>query len=137
MTRRRHLTTAIVLTLVVIFTAVGSPLAGTLVLCVGSDGHADLEVALGACCVDEPPRRVDGVGDEESARVDPCGGCADIELDATPLVKQKQLLDPPHAIGIAGSAEVRSRVLLPVGAGSGAEPAPPDLEAIATVVLLT
>lgn len=120
----------------VVFTTAGSSLAGSLVLCVGSDGHTDLEIALGACCVAESPLR-SGAAGHTSALVDPCGGCADIELDTTPLIKQKHQFEPPHQAEEIGTLVASCRVSEWAGAGSNELSAPPDLEAIATVVLLT
>ena len=44
--QHQSLRTAIAVTLAVIITAGGMSLVGSFVLCVGSDGHADLELAL-------------------------------------------------------------------------------------------
>lgn len=129
--------TAIALTLVVTFTALGSPLAGTLVLCIGSDGHADLEIALGECCVDEPPSRVDGVGGEDSTLVDPCGGCADIELDTTPLIKHKHRLHPPQLPEISVPSQIAAWVASFAETDPSGGSVPPHLADLATVVLLT
>ena len=135
--QHRHMTNVIAWTIVVVFTAAGSSLAGSLVLCVGSDGHADLEIALGACCVDEAPGRGGSDGASFPALMDPCGGCADIELDTTPLIKQKHQLVPPLQADVAGAVEAISDISESVGAGSNEWFSPPDLQAIATVVLLT
>ncbi|MBW2278266.1 MAG: hypothetical protein JRF63_12285 [Deltaproteobacteria bacterium] len=134
MNRRRDLTTATVWALVVVITVSGTSLAGSLVLCVGSDGHVDLEAALGPCCLTD----VDGGdGDLETALVDTCGSCADIELDATPLTKEKQRLEPPHfvATDMPGQATICTATI--VDSGLGTESGPPHLEGLATVVLLT
>ena len=134
MNRRRDLTTATVWTLAVIITVGGTSLVGGVVLCVGSDGHVDLEVALGPCCLTDG----DGVdGDVETALVDTCGSCADIELDATPLTKEKQRLEPPHfvAMDMPGQATICTATIVDYGLGT--DSGPPHLEGLATVVLLT
>jgi len=135
--RHRHLMTAIAWCLTVIFIVGGTSLARSLVLCVGADGHIDLEVALGLCCVDEATGRGEADGDSTPALSDPCGGCADIELDATPLTKEKQGLEPPRFSALVETTEVNSRGLSVVESGSREGLVPPDLEFIASVVLLT
>ena len=137
MTRHRHLTTAIAIALAVIITVSGTSLVGSLVLCVGSDGHVDLEVALGACCLDENTAGGGADRDPSTLLIDSCGNCADIELDSTPLTKEKQLLEPPHfvAMDVPGQATACTAPFDVSGLGTGS--GPPHLEGLATVVLLT
>ena len=137
MNRRPGLTTAIATALAVIITVSGTSLVGSLVLCVGSDGHVDLEVALGACCLDENTAGGGADRDPSTLLIDSCGNCADIELDVTPLTKGKQRLEPPHfvAMDVPGQATACTATFDVSGLGTGS--GPPHLEGLATVVLLT
>ena len=137
MDRHRHLMNIISLALVVVFTAAGSSLMGSLVLCVGSNGHTDLEVAFGTCCIDEAPGRVGSHGDSCPALVDPCGDCDDIELDSTSLTKGKQRLEPPHLAAMNEPVQARAFPASLADSGLPTSPGSPHLEGLATVVLLT
>jgi len=118
-------------------TAGGTSLAGSLVLCVGSDGHADLEVALGGCCVDEDIISGDLAGDPVTGLIESCGSCADLELDATPLTKEKHRLEAPSLLAVNGIIPVMARADSMVNSDSFRNSGPPHLEGLATVVLLT
>ena len=137
MNRRSGLTTATVWALAVIITVSGTSLVGSLVLCVGSDGHADLEVALGQCCVGENTARGNADGASSTALVDTCGSCADIDLDATPLTKERQRLEPPHFVAMDVSGQATSCTARIVDSALGTGSGPPHLEGLVTVVLLT
>jgi len=133
-TRHRHLTTAIAWTLAVIITVSGTSMAGSVVLCIGSNGHVDVEIALGPCCLTD----VDGRdGDVETAQVDTCGRCADIELDATPLTREKHRLRPPVAIASWAPIDLHEILEPSCGFDHQAEGGSADLATLATVVLLT
>lgn len=125
----------IAITLAVIITAGGMSLVGSYVLCVGSDGHADLELALGACCIEDDDAH--GEADPSARLVDSCGGCADIGLDASPLTEGRQRLAPPRCaeIEMAGRLNAKTDSMF----DTGREPAsvPPHLDDLQTVVLLT
>jgi len=133
--QRNGLAIATAITLAVIITAGGMSLVGSYVLCVGSDGHADLELALGACCIDDNGARDET--DRSERLVDSCGVCADIGLDASPLTKGKQRLAPPRCVMVdpAGQLDASSESVL--AADRGAEFGPPHLKDLKTVILLT
>ena len=134
MNRCPGLTTAIAIALAVIITASGTSLLGGVVLCIGSDGHVDLEVALGPCCLTD----VDGVGgDSEKALVDSCGRCADIELDTTPLTKEKHRLEPPVAIASWAPIDLHEILEPSRDFDHQTEGGSSHLGNLATVVLLT
>jgi hypothetical protein len=120
---------------VVIVTAACLPLTGSLVLCVGSDGHADLEIAFDACCVED--HRGDHDPDSPVGLVDSCGSCSDLDLDSTPLTKQRQRLEaPPDSVAVQFTRVEACDSLL---ATDDAESviAPPYLADLCSVVLLT
>lgn len=133
----RDLTTAIVVALVAIIAASGASLAGSFVLCVGADGHADLEIALGGCCVDEDPVRADTAGDHPTASNDPCADCADLDLNSTPLVKEKHRLQPPHLGAISTPVGHVAWILWSADSDPSGGTVPPHLASLETVVLLT
>ncbi len=133
--QHQSLKTAIAIALAVIITAGGMSLVGSFVLCVGSDGHADLELALGVCCTDD-----DGpVGETDSSAklVDSCGGCADIGLDASSLTEGKQWLAPPQCTVTDFAGQLSTDIEWMPDTGRSAESGPPHLEDLRTVVLLT
>lgn len=135
MIRNGNLTIAVAWALVVIFTAAGSSMAGSLVLCVGSDGHADLERAFENCCVED--QRAGRDIDSPTRLVDSCGSCSDLDLDATPLTKQRQRLEAPHTIVVGDSLDATVCATSVVAAASETIISPPDLINISSVVLLT
>ncbi len=135
MNQHQSLKTAVAAALAVIITAGGMSLVGSFVLCVGSDGHADLELALGVCCIDD-----DGPsGDPGASRrlVDSCRSCADIGLDLSSLTEGKQRLDPPQCTEVDAAGQVRANAESILDIDWGAESGPPHLENLQTVVLLT
>ena len=94
------MTTATTWALVVIFTLGGAFQAGAAVLCVGADGHADIEVALEGCCVTSTQARDDGSG-SAGVSLDPsCGDCSDIRVDLEPLNKEKHQFSPPERAAV-------------------------------------
>ena len=81
---------------------------------------------------------MDGVGgDSDKALVDSCGRCADIELDTTPLTKEKHRLEPP--VAIASWAPIDCHEILETSRDFDhqTEGGSSQLETLATVVLLT
>lgn len=135
MNQHQSLRNAVAVALAVIITAGGISLVGSFVLCVGADGHADLEPALEVCCLDD-----DGPGGESGASrrlVDPCGGCADIGLDLISLTTEKQRLDPPGCTVLDAAGRFRADTAPMLDVDWGAESGPPSLEELQTVVLLT
>ena len=67
-------------------------------LCVGGDGHADVEYGFAGCCVGstdsrgqtDPPVAMSGGPD--------CDGCADLDLEKNSLRAGKKLLPAPEMI---------------------------------------
>lgn len=135
MLRNGNLTSTIALALVVIFTAAGSSMAGSLVLCVGSDGHADLERAFENCCVED--QRAGHDNDSPTSLVDSCGSCSDLDLDTTPLTKQRQRLEAPHTIVVGDSLDATVCATSVVAGAWETIISPPDLISISSVVFLT
>lgn len=134
LTRSRNLTAIVAWMLVVVLTAAGSSLTGSLVLCVGSDGHAELELAFENCCVDDSRRDLDP--DTAVSLADSCGSCADLDLDSTPLTKQRQRLDAPDTV-VVGLPAAGTSVPSPVTEVPKIVASPPDLIGLSSVVLLT
>ena len=99
-TSRRQLTAATTWALVVVFTLGGAFQAGAAVLCVGADGHTDIEVALEGCCVTSTQARDDGSGSAGVSLDTSCGNCSDIRLDLEPLNKQKRRFSPPERAAV-------------------------------------
>ena len=73
-------------------------LGGKLVVCFGSDGHVQIEVAAGDCC-DEP-----GVGEQDGSRsadeldegaLEHCGPCTDVEIAMVRDVSPEFMGDAP------------------------------------------
>ncbi len=137
MTRNGPMTTLLVWCLTLIFIVGGASLTGSLVLCVGSDGHTDLEVALGFCCVEVETTHANADGDHSASLVDPCGDCSDIELDATPLTKQKRRLEPPQSAAMLETVQVGVPTVSAADSGPSRGAGSPHLDALSTVVLLT
>ena len=133
--QHQSLKTAIAVALAVIITAGGLSLVGSFVLCVGSDGHADLELALGVCCIDDDDHPDDP--GPSSRLVDSCGSCADIGLDASSLTEGRQRLAPPQCaeMDVAGQFSTSAESILDTG--RGAESGPPHFGNRVMVVLLT
>lgn len=136
MHQSRGLTTAIAIALAVIITAGGVSLGGSYVLCVGVDGHADLELALGVCCTDDGPGG-EPAGESSTIVVDSCSGCADIGLDASSLTEGKHRLAPPRFAVIDTADQDDASLQAMVDPDRVAEPGPPHLEDLQTVVLQT
>ncbi len=99
-TSRRQLTTATTWALVVVFTLGGAFQAGAAVLCVGADGHTDIEVALEGCCVTSTQAHDDGSGSAGVTLDTSCGNCSDIRLDLEPLNKEKHRFSPPERAAV-------------------------------------
>jgi len=101
-TSRQQMTTATTWALVVIFTLGGAFQAGAAVLCVGADGHTDIEVALEGCCLTSTQAHDDSSGSAGVSLDTSCGNCSDIRVDLEPLNKQKHRFPPPEraAVGI-------------------------------------
>ena len=135
MIRSREPSPAGVCALVVFATAACLPLTGSLVLCVGSDGHADLEIAFDACCVGD--HRDDPNLDSAAGLVDSCGSCSDLDLDSIPLTTQRHRLETPTTAAAARYTCVEGRVPLLVIDDSETVVDPPDLQDLSSVVLLT
>ena len=116
MTTSRRQTTATTWALVVIFTLGGAFQAGAAVLCVGADGHTDIEVALDGCCLTSTQAHDDSSGSAGVFLDTSCGSCADIRVDLEPLNKQKHRFSPPErasvgtlSLGCGGDEPTRAR----------------------------
>ena len=94
------MTTATTWALVVIFTLGGAFQAGAAVLCVGADGHTDIEVALEGCCLTSTQAHDDSSGSAGVSLDTSCGSCSDIRVDLEPLNKQKHRFSPPERAAV-------------------------------------
>ena len=67
---------------------------GAAVVCLGSDGHVDVESFLASCCTskrsDDP-----GAGTRFNAGSSSCGDCVDVQLKAPPLTSREDWLASP------------------------------------------
>lgn len=133
MNQHQSLKIATAITLAVIIAVGGMSLVGSFVLCVGSDGHAALELAFGGCCVDGDR----GETEASTSLVDSCGGCADIGLDASSLTEGRHRLAPPQCIVMKMAGQFSTNAETMFDTGRGAESGPPHFGNRVTVVLLT
>lgn len=97
--------TAAVYLLISLFATTGGAQIGAAVVCVGADGHIDVESFFDGCCSPVVPEDhttgANGVMDASS-----CGDCVDVQLRIVPMKTRKGSLFSPDII-----AGVRSNVL--------------------------
>ncbi len=135
MNHRPGFSTTIAIILAVIIAVGGMSLVGSFVLCVGSDGHADLELAFGACCGDDDEHPADT--GPSAGLFDSCGRCADIGLDSSSRIEGKQRLVPPRCAVIDAAGQLNATAVSMPDTGRAAASVPPHLDELRTVVLLT
>ena len=105
-THLRQTITATVCLLVAVLAVGSAGLLGATIICVGSDGHIDVEWSLCTCCtVPSSHDEKDSYGLAPTAPS--CGGdCVDVELGVTLLNSTDNLFSPPDV-----NAESRTVVL--------------------------
>jgi hypothetical protein len=136
--RSNHLVTATALTLVAfLFLSNATQVAGV-VICVGLDGHVDIESIFDGCCIlGAPGDRGDST--ELSANDSGCSDCTDVQVKAPPLrSKEFQPLQPDRNAGwpacpLPSGTEIATRT----AEGADIDQHWKTLTPITTVVLLT
>lgn len=125
--------------LIALFAATGGVQIGAAVVCVGADGHIDVESIFDGCCSSVAPDD-HGVGMNLVMDTSSCGDCVDVQLRVVPMKTRKGLLSCPDI-----SAGVRS-ILSSCGDGIGVRSSEPSesydrrsqaLILLSTVILLT
>jgi hypothetical protein len=71
--------------------------AGPAVLCIGDDGHTDVEYSLASCCVPVADAREQKVLLSANSGGPGCDDCVDLGLDQNVLKAGKRLLPAPEA----------------------------------------
>jgi hypothetical protein len=116
--------------LAVLFTSGGIAEAGSDVLCIGEDGHADVEFSLAVCCSLAPPSDFRAPSAMELSDGSGCDDCVDLRFGADSLKAGKKFLP--------SSESTVTRVLTPDRmSGATSSSAPTDLVfqgVLATVV---
>jgi hypothetical protein len=77
----------------------GAAQLDSMVVCVGSNGHIDVESFLEGCCTLTASDNKSG-GAGRTPAVSSCGDCADVQLKKPPLRSKRTHLSPPdlHAV---------------------------------------
>ena len=65
-------------------------------LCIGEDGHADIEYSLSNCCVFEALGSAGGSPEESISRHPECDDCVDLGFELISLKKGKEVLPAPR-----------------------------------------
>jgi hypothetical protein len=113
--RPRLLMTATACTLAALLVLSNAAQAGTAVVCVGFDGHIDIETLLEGCCIS-------GTSGDQSGNAglvpatSGCGNCTDVQLKAPPLKSKESHLSHPDldsgcilcSLCCSGGSEARS-----------------------------
>ena len=82
--------------LAVAFALAGIAEAGPAVLCIGDDGHTDVEYSLAGCCVLETDEAEQTNSVATIAGRSGCDDCVDLGLDQDSLTAGKKLLPAPQ-----------------------------------------
>jgi len=134
----RHLMTATALTLVAfLFLSNATQVAGV-VICVGLDGHVDIETVFDGCCVLSAQGALSDPADVE-ATDSGCSDCTDVQLKAPPLRSEGiQPFQPDRNAGcpayaLLSATEIETRTI----EGDDIDQHWKTLTSISTVVLLT
>jgi len=99
--RPKHLVTATAVTLAALLVLSSATQVAAVVVCVGLDGHIDIESIFEGCCTSgaAEPR---GDSNELSITDAECGDCTDVQLKAPPLrSKETQPFQPGSDTGCA------------------------------------
>ena len=125
--------------LIALFTTTGGIQIGAAVVCVGADGHIDVESVFDGCC---NPVAADDHGAGVNVVVDgsSCGDCVDVQLRMVPLKTREGWLFSPTI-----SAGLRSMTSSCLSGADGRNSFPPNcsdrqsqsLTLLSTVILLT
>ena len=92
--RPKHTMTATALTLAALLVLSSATQVAGVVVCVGLDGHIDIESIFEGCCV-SGPAGARGDAAELSASDSACGDCTDVQLKAPPLRSKETLQFQP------------------------------------------
>lgn len=131
--------TAAVCMLIALFASTGGAQIGAAVVCVGADGHIDVESVFDGCCSPVAPGE-HFAGTSLVAATSSCGDCVDVQLRVVPLKTRRGSLSSPNMIAGVRSIEPSC------GAGNGGVKAAfpnsndrrsQSLTLLSTVVLLT
>jgi hypothetical protein len=99
--RPKHLLTVTALTLVALVALSSAAQMATVIVCVGPDGHIDIESIFEGCCISGGLGAQGDVA-EPSITASDCGDCTDFQLEVPPLKPKKDQLSQPG--GDAGCA---------------------------------
>ena len=97
-TRPRHPMTATVLTLAAMLALSNAAQLGSSVVCVGSDGHIDVETSICACCF-EPSSHDEIFHSELAPAIPSCSDCVDVPMSVPSDKSGTPLLSTPQAEG--------------------------------------
>ena len=134
-----RLMTAAVYLLIALFATTGGLQRGDGMVCVGADGHIDVENFFEGCCSPAAPDD-HGAGVNLVMNESSCGDCVDVQLRMVPLKTRDGRLPPPNS-----NSGIRSVTSICGAVPSGRNAASNDgndrrslsLRLLSTVVLLT
>jgi len=92
--RPKHLSTATALTLAAMLVLSSATQVATAVVCIGLDGHIDIESIFQGCCISGTTAAQSDAA-ELSATGSGCGDCTDVQLKAPPLRSKETQLSQP------------------------------------------
>ena len=72
-----------------VVTAGGATQLGAAVLCVGVDGHVDVEFTLAGCCASPPASLDQAAAVTLGPEAGSCGPCVDLDITSPPLKDEK------------------------------------------------
>lgn len=136
--RSKHPATATAFLLATLLVVSGAAQISAVVVCVGLDGHADVESLFDNCCLSDAGAACDDASDRSDAD-SACGDCTDLQVQERPLRSKEIQAVQPDSDGASPVCTPRS--------GSGVEIRTVDitgmdqhwrsLASLSTVVLLT
>ena len=92
--RPKHLLTVTAFTLVALVALSSAAQMATVIVCVGPDGHIDIESVFEGCCI-SGGAGAHGDAAELSITASDCGDCTDFQLKVPPLKPKKDQLSQP------------------------------------------
>jgi hypothetical protein len=136
--RPKHFLTAMALTLAALLVLSSATQVATAVVCIGPDGHIDIESIFQGCCSSGPAGARSNAA-ALSATGSDCGDCTDVQLKAAPLrPKQSQLSQPDNDEGsLVISLCSSSGLATPTADAADMDQHWQSLAPLTTVVLLT
>ena len=94
-TRPKHSMTATVLTLAAMLALSNAAQLGSSVVCVGSDGHIDVETSICTCC-SVPASHSESFHSELAPAIPSCSDCVDVPMSVPSNKSGTPLLSTPH-----------------------------------------